>query len=37
MRVVSRKQLQEMISMQQIVGNHSKALQEYLEATEEEE
>ena len=36
MKVVSRKQLQEMIFMNQIVGNHAKAFQEYLEATEEE-
>ncbi|MEW6616834.1 MAG: NUDIX hydrolase [Patescibacteria group bacterium] len=36
MKFVSRKQLQEMISMRQLVGNHAKALQEYLEATEEE-
>lgn len=36
MRFISRKQLQEMISMRQLVGNHEKALQEYLEATEEE-
>jgi len=36
MRVVSRKKLQEMISMNQLVGNHAKAFQEYLEATEEE-
>lgn len=36
MKAVSRKQLQEMISMRQLVGNHAKALQEYLEATEEE-
>ena len=36
MKAVSRKQLEEMISMNQIVGNHKKAFQEYLEATEEE-
>jgi len=35
MKFVSRKQLQEMISMNQIVGNHARALQEYLEAEEE--
>jgi len=36
MKAVSKKQLQEMISQQQVVENHAKAFQEYLEATEEE-
>ena len=36
MKTVTRKQLEEMISMRQLVGNHEKAFQEYLEATEEE-
>jgi len=36
MKAVSKKQLQEMISTNQIVENHAKAFLKYLEATEEE-
>ena len=35
MKVVTRRELEDMISMNQIVGNHARALQEYLEAEEE--